>query len=115
MIGMPASEYPTESYQETGNLHTTMTNINNTPSHLEALFVGDLSYFCTDDDLAKLFAPFGPVHKAVVRKSKTNEPLHYGFAEIPLENAEKAIQSLNGLSFLGRKLRYVALSAYRSK
>jgi RNA recognition motif-containing protein len=72
---------------------------------LEALFVGDLSYFCTDADLSKLFESYGPIHKAVVRKSKTNEPLHYGFVEIPIENAEKAINNLNGMSYLGRKLR----------
>lgn len=76
-----------------------------TGSHLEALFVGDLSYFCSDSDLQRTFQPYGPVHKAVVRKSKTNEPLHYGFIEIPIHNANRAIEELNGEMLLGRKLR----------
>jgi RNA recognition motif-containing protein len=80
---------------------------------LEALFVGDLSYFCSDSDLQRTFQPYGPVHKAVVRKSfKTNEPLHYGFVEIPIHNANRAIQELNGEMLLGRKLR---IGIYKTK
>lgn len=75
------------------------------PNQLEALFVGDLSYFCSDADLQNVFQPYGPVHKSVVRKSKTNEPLHYGFVEIPTSNVDRAIQELNGAMLLGRKLR----------
>lgn len=80
-------------------------NMSHGSTRLEALFVGDLSYFCTDAHLQQLFEPYGPVHKAVVRKSKTQEPLHYGFVEVPVEKAHLAIQELHGLVFLGRKLR----------
>lgn len=72
----------------------------------ETLFVGDLSFFCSDEDLSRTFSPFGPLGSASVRKSKANEPLHYGFVEVPVENVEKAIESLNGTVLLGRRLRY---------
>lgn len=73
---------------------------------MEVIFVGDLSYFCARQDLLDLFSPFGPVSSAVVRKSKSNEPLHYGFVEMPVECAKQAIETLNGTYFLGRKLRF---------
>mmetsp|Transcript_11655 Transcript_11655/g.8515 ORF Transcript_11655/g.8515 Transcript_11655/m.8515 type:complete len:485 (-) Transcript_11655:911-2365(-) len=83
-----------------------MTDSITNPKRFEALFVGDLSFFCKDEDLQLLFEPYGPVGKAVVRKSKNkHEPLHYGFVEIPWENSNAAIEALNGTVFLGRKLR----------
>lgn len=75
--------------------------------HLEVIFVGDLSYFCARQDLLDLFSQFGPVSSAVVRKSKSNEPLHYGFVELPSSCARKAVEVLQGTYFLGRKMRYV--------
>lgn len=74
----------------------------------EIIFVGDLSYFCTRQDLLDLFSQFGPVSSAVVRKSKSNEPLHYGFVELPSTCARKAVEVLQGTYFLGRKMRYGA-------
>lgn len=72
---------------------------------LEVIFVGDLSYFCARQDLLDLFSQFGPVSSAVVRKSKSNEPLHYGFVELPSSCARRAVDALQGTYYLGRKMR----------
>lgn len=42
-----------------------------------------------------------------MRRSRNNETLHYGFVHMETsEDAHRAIQSLNGQKFLGRRLRY---------
>lgn len=70
------------------------------------LFVGDLSYFCTDQDLIGLFTPFGPVIKAHVRRGVTGDSLMHGFVAVESpESAQIAIQRLNGYEFMGRNIR----------
>jgi RNA recognition motif-containing protein len=71
------------------------------------IFVGDLSYFCSEQDLLALFSPFGKVIGARVRRSEsTNQSLMYGF--VKMEDAEQArntVQHLENTLFLGRILR----------
>lgn len=76
--------------------------MNTTPS----IFCGDLSFFCTDSDLSQLFQTIGPVKSSIVRRSRNNETLHYGFVHMQTyEDAVRAVQELNGHKFLGRRLR----------
>lgn len=72
---------------------------------METLFVGDLSYFCSDDDLRRLFEPFGPVKSASVRRSSNNESLHYGFVQMNIEDATVAFHAMQGQKVMGRHLR----------
>ncbi len=71
------------------------------------LFLGDLSVFCTEKDIRKLFSPFGIIESIRVKRgcsSKTN--LSYGF--IKFSTAESAIiakEQLSSVMFLGRVLR----------
>ena len=71
------------------------------------LFLGDLSVFCTEKDIRKLFRPFGTIEAIRVKRgssSKTN--LSYGFIKFSTrESAEMALDQLNGILFLGRALR----------
>lgn len=75
------------------------------PSDRETVFVGNLSYFCTNRALTELFSSYGAVYSAVVRRSKRNVPLHYGFVELSATEAPSAIQELDGREFMGRKLK----------
>jgi RNA recognition motif-containing protein len=71
-----------------------------------ALFVGDLSYFCTEEDLCTVFARYGPILTVRVRRGVTGESLMHGF--IALDNsdaARRAIVELDGIEFMGRKMR----------
>jgi RNA recognition motif-containing protein len=71
------------------------------------VFVGDLSCFCTADNLTELFGEFGNVVNADIKTSKCGKPLSYGFITFEETNSvAQAIQSLDGVSFFGRKLRY---------
>jgi RNA recognition motif-containing protein len=64
------------------------------------LFVGNLKYSVTSEDLEELFSPFGEVIEA-----KVIEGRGFGFIEMsdPTE-AEKAKEDLNGTDFSGRTL-----------
>jgi hypothetical protein len=69
------------------------------------IFAGDLSYFCSEDDLFRFFAPLGRVlNVSIARKNEAS--LMYGFVEFEsLETAEKIAQEYNGYLFMGRHLR----------
>ena len=70
------------------------------------LYVGGLSYSVTDDQLQQLFSAHGTVESAKVITDKyTDRSRGFGFVEMgSVEEAEKAIQALNGSSHEGRKL-----------
>jgi RNA recognition motif-containing protein len=86
-------------------------NENQQQSSLEeessTLFVGDLSYFCTENDIRKLFRPFGPIIQVRVKHGKSgNANIDYGFVRFAVrESAAQALHSLNGVMFMGRTLR----------
>ncbi|HVO39378.1 MAG TPA: RNA-binding protein [Spirochaetia bacterium] len=70
------------------------------------LYVGGLAYSVTDDQLHQLFASHGTVESAKVITDKyTDRSRGFGFVEMStVEEAEKAIQALNGSQHEGRKL-----------
>ena len=70
------------------------------------LFVGDLSYFCTEAHLLNLFSPFGLIISVRIRYSSAGES--HLFAFIKFERRESAVlakQAMHGCLFLGRRLR----------
>ena len=71
------------------------------------IYVGNLSYKVTDEDLRSLFATHGEVTSArVVTDRSTGQSKGFGFVEMPdRETADKAINALNGEEVDGRKLR----------
>lgn len=70
------------------------------------VFVGDLSYFCTNVHLQELFSTVGPVTKALVKRTIEGETRHYGFVEMKHKSdSQKAIAQLNGVDFMGRVLK----------
>lgn len=71
------------------------------------LYVGNLSFRTTDDDLAQLFGQFGQVVSAkVIIDRETNRPRGFGFVEMAqAEEAQKAIEALDQKDFMGRTLK----------
>lgn len=70
------------------------------------LYVGNLAWQCTNEDLLALFQQHGTVKSAQVMVDReTNRSRGFGFVEMSNdEEAQKAIQSLNGFVFQGRPL-----------
>jgi RNA recognition motif-containing protein len=70
------------------------------------IYVGNLSWSMTDDDLSNLFSQYGTVSSAKILKEKnTGRSKGFGFVEIEDEEAAKtAIATLNESEVQGRKL-----------
>ncbi len=71
-----------------------------------SLFVGDISFFCTEADLVRLFEPYGRVLHVEVRRNATGESLRHGFAELAsVDAAQRAINDLHSSKYMGRRIR----------
>ena len=70
------------------------------------IYVGNLSWTMTDDDLSNLFTPYGSVTSAKILKDKvTGRSRGFGFVEMEDdESAKSAIAALNESEIGGRKL-----------
>jgi RNA recognition motif-containing protein len=71
------------------------------------LYVGNLPFEVGEQDLQELFAAHGEVVSAkVITDRETGRPRGFGFIEMSrAEDAQKAIQSLDGKDFKGRNLK----------
>jgi len=70
------------------------------------IYVGNLSYDATDENLRQAFESFGEVTSAKVIKDKyTGQSRGFGFVEMPAQSqAQTAIKSLNGKELLGKQM-----------
>jgi hypothetical protein len=72
------------------------------------IFVGNLSFDATQDDVKKLFESFGNVTSAVIvmrKEKKTPKSRGFGFVQMPDERQSlAALAALNGKEFMGRVL-----------
>ena len=71
------------------------------------IYVGNLNWNMTSDDLQNLFSPYGEVvsAKIVTDKFNNNRSKGFGFVEMSDDNAARtAISNLNDTDVLGRKI-----------
>ena len=70
------------------------------------IYVGNLPYGVTEDDLKDLFAAHGQVDSsAVIRDKFSGQSKGFGFIEMPNKaEADAAIGALNGTDLQGRRL-----------
>jgi cold-inducible RNA-binding protein len=70
------------------------------------LYVGNLSYNVSEDDLRELFAQAGEVKEVTLIKDRdTHRPKGFGFVEMMNQaDAEKAIQMFNDHELDGRRM-----------
>ena len=68
------------------------------------IYVGNLSWGMSDQDLENLFAEHGSVTSAkIITDRMTNRSRGFGFVEMS-DGADKAIEALNDMEVEGRKL-----------
>ena len=73
---------------------------------MKSVYVGNLPYATTDNELKALFEPFGTVFSARIKTDReTGRPLGYGFVQMDDAAAASAIEALNGKEHSGRTLR----------
>jgi len=70
------------------------------------IYVGNLPFEVTEDDLKASFSNYGEVSTArMITDRETGRPRGFGFVEMPNSSeAEAAIQGLNGKDLKGRAL-----------
>jgi RNA recognition motif-containing protein len=67
------------------------------------LYVGNLPFTATEDQIKEAFQQYGEVTSVqLITDRETHRPRGFGFVE--MENAEAAIEALNGQDMGGRKL-----------
>ena len=71
------------------------------------IYVGNLPYSVTNNELQDMFAEFGTVESArVISDRETGRAKGFGFVEMrDSAEANKAIEALNGMDMNGRALR----------
>ena len=70
------------------------------------IYVGNLNYSASGDDLTDLFGQYGAVDSAKIIIDRVSQRSKgFGFVEMTdSEAAESAIQALNNSEFMGRKI-----------
>jgi RNA recognition motif-containing protein len=71
------------------------------------IYVGNLSFKATDDDLRSTFEPYGEVVSArVIKDRDTGRSRGFGFVEMPnQEQGNSAIEKVNGMEIVDRAVR----------
>ena len=70
------------------------------------LFVGNLPFSTTDDDLRQAFEAYGTVDSArVILDRDTGRSRGFGFVEMPDEAGNAAIEALDGSELAGRQIK----------
>ncbi len=71
------------------------------------LFVGNLSVFCTEQDILQIFSPYGQILEIRMAKSEdSNKHLSYGFVKFSnVASAQLAMHDLKDVVLCGRPLK----------
>jgi len=81
-----------------------------------SLYVANLPWRTTSDDMRKLFGRFGEVHNStVIVDRRTGRSRGFGFVDMAVSAAHAAIEALNGSMLGGRDLKVRAARPRRSR
>ena len=73
---------------------------------MKTIYLGNLPVAATEEEVSALFSQHGEVQKvSLVKDLTTGKPRGFGFVEMPLVDAERAIEALDGYEYEGRSLR----------
>jgi len=73
---------------------------------MKSIYVGNLSFSATEEDIRNLFSSYGTVHSVkLVSDRETGRPRGFAFVEMEDSAAATAISALNGKEVGGRSLR----------
>ncbi|NER32555.1 MAG: RNA-binding protein [Oscillatoria sp. SIO1A7] len=72
-----------------------------------SIYVGNLSFDVTEDDLKEVFNDYGTVKKVKLPTDReTGRPRGFGFVDMSTEDEEvAAIEALDGAEWMGRDMR----------
>ncbi len=75
--------------------------------HPKEVFCGNLSFFCTEEDLQRLFQDYSRVTSVrIVRNREQTKSLMFGFVRMETTaEAEECARVFNGQMFMGRRIK----------
>lgn len=72
---------------------------------VKTIYVGNIAWGTTEEELKKAFAQFGEVQACrIITEKATGRSRGYGFIEANEEDADKMIENMNGVELDGRRL-----------
>lgn len=73
---------------------------------MRKMYVGNIPYNATEEDLRELFSEYGEIESLkIIQDQFTDRSKGFGFIEmVNEEDAKKAIATLNGKDFMGKSL-----------
>jgi RNA recognition motif-containing protein len=73
---------------------------------MTTVYVGNLPFSATEAEIRSLFEQHGQVESVkIVTDRDTGRPRGFGFVDMPADDAQNAIQHMNGFEMNGRPLR----------
>lgn len=72
---------------------------------MQSVYVGNLPWKATGDDLRAMFQKFGTVNSAAVKMDRRGRSKGVGFVEMPRSAASSAVHAINGRKMSGRPLK----------
>ncbi|MFO8033238.1 MAG: RNA-binding protein [Desulfohalobiaceae bacterium] len=73
---------------------------------MKKMYVGNLPFSSSEEDVRELFSQYGSVASVnLIQDRQTGRPRGFGFVEMETENADQAIEALDGTDFGGRTLK----------
>ena len=74
---------------------------------MKKIYVGNLSYQVTEDEVRSIFEAYGPVERVnLITDRDTGQPKGFGFVEMQADaDADRAIAGLDGKQVDGRPLK----------
>ncbi len=73
---------------------------------MTTIYVGNLPFSATEDEIRQLFEQYGKVESVkLINDRETGRPRGFSFVEMPASDAQNAIAKTNGFSMGGRPLR----------
>ncbi len=73
---------------------------------MKSIYVGNMPYNKSENDVRDLFSEYGTVHSVkVISDMYTGQSKGFGFVEMDPEEAQAAIDNLNGVDFGGRNIK----------
>jgi RNA recognition motif-containing protein len=81
------------------------------------LYVGNIAWSMTEDQLRDVFTPYGEVKSAtIIMDRETGRSRGFGFVEmVDADSANQAISQVDGMEVLGRSLRVNQANPRREK
>ncbi|KAJ6137291.1 RNA recognition motif domain eukaryote [Penicillium samsonianum] len=106
LLGIPIIAQLTEAEKnrQARNPEATAGNQNTAPFH--RLYVGNVHFSITEDDLTNVFEPFGELEFVQLQKDETGRSKGYAFVQFANpEQARDALEKMNGFELAGRAIR----------